>query len=108
MDAERLYELTDPIFALDSVDRQGIVNTLKAHAGRCLPDQARAYESLAFLVAESIVEGQQSDAPRGRTELSRWVLLRRLREEVRDWQDAVGEERPSLGALCAEIDEALA
>lgn len=31
-------------------------------------------------------------------------LLRELRDEVRDWQDALGGERPGLDALCARID----
>lgn len=34
-------------------------------------------------------------------------LLRRLREEVRDWQEALNGEREGLDELCAEIDEAL-
>lgn len=35
------------------------------------------------------------------------LLLITLREEVRDWQEALGGEREGLDELCAEIDELL-
>jgi hypothetical protein len=33
--------------------------------------------------------------------------LRTLREECRDWQEALGDERPSLNEICAHVDSLL-
>jgi hypothetical protein len=35
------------------------------------------------------------------------ALLRELREEVKDWQDALCGERDGLDELCAKVDAAL-
>lgn len=71
---------------------------------RQVAEQFTAAPTLAEMFATRYADAIAADQRGEASTKTSTTLLRRLRDEVKDWEDALCGERPSLTEICAEVD----